>query len=196
MTSVTNYYYWYVAGTKPGIYKYMCMYYECQSEHYISTWIDCDIIVIKGKNKVWKTQTDSQWSIYVIVHVFRKHVWETHTFVQGCFGNNFMNKKTYKYNISKIVTRGNFHLFTRFSITYVSILCCIMRNGDISMAFNPFQHNKILGQNKLKSFANDKLNVAKMIISVFDRVENVGKGEIACTSHFSSSHNVFKKVLS
>ena len=36
-----------------------------------------------------------------------------------------------------------------------------------------------------------------MIISVFDRVENiVGKGEIACTSNFSFSLNVFKKLLS
>ena len=36
-----------------------------------------------------------------------------------------------------------------------------------------------------------------MIISVFDSVENiVGKGEIACTSNFSFSHNVFKRLLS
>ena len=36
-----------------------------------------------------------------------------------------------------------------------------------------------------------------MIISVFDRVENiVGKGEIACTSNFSFSHDVFKRLLS
>ena len=42
--------------------------------------------------------------------------------------------------------------------------------------------NKILDQTKLKAFADGKLNVTKMIISVFDRVENiVGKGEIACT---------------
>ena len=35
-----------------------------------------------------------------------------------------------------------------------------------------------------------------MIISVFDTVKNmVGKGEIACTSNFSSSH-VFKRLLS
>ena len=40
-------------------------------------------------------------------------------------------------------------------------------------------------------------NVTKMIISVFDKVENiVGKGEIACTSNFSFSHNVFKWLLS
>ena len=62
---------------------------------------------------------------------------------------------------------------------------------------NPFPHDKILDQTKFKAFADDKLSVTKMIISVFDRVENiVGKGEIACTSNFSFSHNVFKKLLS
>ena len=36
-----------------------------------------------------------------------------------------------------------------------------------------------------------------MVISVFEIVENiVGKGEIACTSNFSFSHNVFKRLLS
>ena len=62
---------------------------------------------------------------------------------------------------------------------------------------NPFPHDKILDQTKLKAFADNKLNVTKVIISVFDRVENiVGKGEIACTSNFSFSHNVFKRLLS
>ena len=45
---------------------------------------------------------------------------------------------------------------------------------------NPFP------QDKLKALADDNLNVTKMIVSAFDRVENiVGKGEIACTSNFS-----------
>ena len=57
---------------------------------------------------------------------------------------------------------------------------------------NPLPDDKILDQTKLKAFADDKLNVTKMIISVFDNVENiVEKGEIACTSNFSFSHNVF-----
>ena len=50
----------------------------------------------------------------------------------------------------------------------------------LSAVFNPFPHNKILDQTKLKAFADDKLNITKMIISVFDRVENIaGKGEIS-----------------
>ena len=62
---------------------------------------------------------------------------------------------------------------------------------------NPFPHDKILDQTKLRAFADDKLNVTKMTIYVFDRVENiVGKGEIACTSNFSFSYNVFKRLLS
>ena len=63
--------------------------------------------------------------------------------------------------------------------------------------FNAFPHNKILDQIKLKAFADDKFNATKMMISVFDRVENiVGKEEIACTRHFSFSHNIFKRLLS
>ena len=68
---------------------------------------------------------------------------------------------------------------------------------DNILCFNPFPRDKILDQTKLNAFADDELNVTKMIISVFDRVENiVGKGEIACTSNFSFSHNVFKRLLS
>ena len=72
-----------------------------------------------------------------------------------------------------------------------------LTSGLFVLFFNPFPHNKILDRTKLKPFADDKVNVTKMIISVFDRVENnVGKGEIACTSNFSFFHNVFKRFLS
>ena len=65
----------------------------------------------------------------------------------------------------------------------------IRQNG-----FNPFTHDTILDKTKLKAFPCDKLNVTKMMISVSDRVEKmVGKGEIACTSNYSLSHNVFGK---
>ena len=64
------------------------------------------------------------------------------------------------------------------------------------MFFNSFPCDKILDQTKLKAFADDKLDVTKMIISVIDRVENiVEKGEIACTSNFSFSHKVFKRLV-
>ena len=86
------------------------------------------------------------------------------------------------------------HLFCRLQMLsiWTSLEFCCLVNS-----FNPLPDNKIFDWSKLKSFADDKLNVTKMIISVFDRVENiVGKGEIACTSNFSFSHNVFKRLLS
>ena len=44
----------------------------------------------------------------------------------------------------------------------------------------------------LKAYADDKLNVAEMIISFFDRVENiVGKGENADFSAFSPFPTTF-----
>ena len=46
-------------------------------------------------------------------------------------------------------------------------------------------NNKVWGWTKLEAFADDKFNVAKMMISLFDRVENnVGKGENADCQHF------------
>ena len=67
----------------------------------------------------------------------------------------------------------------------------------MQMHINPFPRDKILDQTKLKAFADGKLNITKMIISAFYRVENiVGKEEIACTSNFSFPHNVFKSFLS
>ena len=71
------------------------------------------------------------------------------------------------------------------------------RDRETHTPINPFPHDKILDQIKLKAFADDKLNVTKIIISVFDRVENyVRKVEIACTNNFYFSHNVFKRLLS
>ena len=45
--------------------------------------------------------------------------------------------------------------------------------------------NKILDVTKLKAFADNKINVAQMLISVFDMIENiVGKGENTGYQHF------------
>ena len=51
------------------------------------------------------------------------------------------------------------------------------------------------GPDQIESICRRQIiNVTKTIVSAFDSVENiVGKGEIACTSNFSFSHNVFKK---
>ena len=48
---------------------------------------------------------------------------------------------------------------------------------------------------KLKAFAVDKINVALMMISVFDRIENiVGKEENAGYQHFLLSAQCFEKA--
>ena len=48
----------------------------------------------------------------------------------------------------------------------------------------------------LTSFANNKLVVAKMMFSLYDRVENtVGKGENAAYSIFSKFLTVFSKTI-
>ena len=40
--------------------------------------------------------------------------------------------------------------------------------------FNPFPNDRILDMTKLKAFTDDNLNVAKMMIYLFNRVENTG----------------------
>ena len=51
--------------------------------------------------------------------------------------------------------------------------------------FNALPNKKFLDVTKLKAFADSKLNVAKMTICLFDRVENtVGKRLNASDKHF------------
>ena len=51
--------------------------------------------------------------------------------------------------------------------------------------FIPLPNDKILDVTKLKAFADNQLNIVKMTISRYDRVENiVGKGENAGYQHF------------
>ena len=55
----------------------------------------------------------------------------------------------------------------------------------VKMELNPFPNDKIVDLTKLKAFAYDTLNIAKMMIPLFDGVENtVGKGENAGYQHF------------
>ena len=59
--------------------------------------------------------------------------------------------------------------------------------------FNSLQ-NDVLDWHKFKAFADDKLNVAKIMNSVFDRIENiVGKGENAGYQHFLLFPQCFEK---
>ena len=64
-----------------------------------------------------------------------------------------------------------------------TLISCKYLNGQFP--FNPLPNDKILDMTKLKALVDDKLNVAKMMISLFDRGENtVGKEENAGYHHF------------
>ena len=60
-------------------------------------------------------------------------------------------------------------------------------------SINPFPHNKHLNQIKLKTFADDKLNVTKTIISVFDRVKTLWEKEKLLVQAISPFPTMFSK---
>ena len=60
---------------------------------------------------------------------------------------------------------------------------------------NSLPNDKILDVTKLKAFADDKINVGQMMISVCDRLENiVRKGENASYQHFLLFSQRFQKA--
>ena len=59
------------------------------------------------------------------------------------------------------------------------VACFLLKRKDLAR-HNLLPNNKIWDSVKLKAFADDKYNVAKLIISVYDRLGNiVGRGENA-----------------
>ena len=57
-------------------------------------------------------------------------------------------------------------------------ILCEKHLQNVPTPVNPFPNDKISDVTKLKPFANDKLKIAEMVISLFDRIENtVGIGE-------------------
>ena len=61
---------------------------------------------------------------------------------------------------------------------------------------NPLPNDKILDLFKLKAFAEDKMNVAKLMIHGLDRAENiVGKEENPGYQHFLLFPPCFQKAL-
>ena len=65
----------------------------------------------------------------------------------------------------------------------------------LAQVLNPLPDDKILDQTKLKAFADNKLNVTKVIISVFDRVENiVGKRRNCLYKQFLLFPQCFQKA--
>ena len=64
------------------------------------------------------------------------------------------------------------------------------------MLVNSLPVDKILDWSKLKTFADDKMKLAEMMISVFDRVENiVGEGENAGYQQFLLFPQCFRKAF-
>ena len=62
-----------------------------------------------------------------------------------------------------------------------------------NITLNSLPVSKILAFTKLKAFADYKIKILKLMIFVFDRVENiVEKEKMLVTSIFSFSHHVFK----
>ena len=61
---------------------------------------------------------------------------------------------------------------------------------------NALPNNKNLDVTILKGFADDKINVAQMLISLFDKIEKniVGKGENAGYQHFLLFPQCFQKA--
>ena len=53
-----------------------------------------------------------------------------------------------------------------------------------AICFNLDQSKILSSGNGLKVSADDKLNVPTIVISAFDRIENVGRGENAGYQHF------------
>ena len=60
---------------------------------------------------------------------------------------------------------------------------------------NSLTNNNLLDQTKFKAFAENNSNITKLIISLFDRVENImGKGENAALQHFLLFLQCFQKA--
>ena len=60
---------------------------------------------------------------------------------------------------------------------------------------NSLPNDKLLDWSKLKAFADNKLNIAEFINSMFDRAENiVGKGENVGHQHFLLFPQCFQKA--
>ena len=63
------------------------------------------------------------------------------------------------------------------------------------MVINSLPNDKILDWSKLKALADDKIKLAKIMIFVFDNIENmVGKGENAGYQHFLLFPQCFQKA--
>ena len=78
------------------------------------------------------------------------------------------------------------------------VLCFKFKKKEIQAirkTIKSLPSDKILDVTKLKSFAHYKLNVTKMTISLYDRVENTGKRRKCWLPAFSLFPTLFSKAL-
>ena len=71
--------------------------------------------------------------------------------------------------------QSNPYLLKSFPSVHIFCLVALLKTlqwDKMKVNLNPLPSDKILVLTKLKAFADEKLNVAKMTISLFDRVEN------------------------
>ena len=77
----------------------------------------------------------------------------------------------------------------------VKCLCWYCYDGANYSSFYSLPNDKIFDVTKLKAFADDKINIAQMMISVFDWLETiVGKGENAGYQHFLLFPQCFQRA--
>ena len=90
--------------------------------------------------------------------------------------------------------QNNFHIFGSFLLK-----CTHVKSKFVTffaaIVILTLLHDKILDVTKVKVLADNKINVAQMMISGFDRAENiVGKGENAGYQHFLLFPQCFQKA--
>ena len=86
------------------------------------------------------------------------------------------------------------HHLSYITVKLMSAMAFNLDKNMISLFVNFLTNDKILDVTKFKAFADDKINVVQMMISVFDRVENiVGKGANTVHKHFLLLPQCFQK---
>ena len=107
-------------------------------------------------------------------------------------------EKTFSHHVFYPIT-GRRHYFSYTNLSSANAFnlaqSMILLFGRELRSLTLYKNDKILFLTKLKAFADDKFNAIKMIISVFDRLENIlGKGEhfLFISQHFQ---NIFVSGL-
>ena len=97
------------------------------------------------------------------------------------------------YKNGSIIRRWTHSLWIHIYVMSYSLT----RSNAPRIFINPLPNNKILDFTKLEELEDNKFKVAKMRISLYDRVENtVGKGENAGYQHFLLFPQCFPKSSS